>query len=63
MTRPRSAERRAPLKPVKPLKPLNPLKDGHDGRWKTALTGIEPNKILMRGYPLDEIMGRMTFSE
>jgi len=28
-----------------------------DGKWRTALTDIEPNKILMRGYPLDEIMG------
>src|SRR6187551_2873087 len=34
-----------------------------DERWKTALTCIEPNKILMRGYPLDEIMGRLTFGE
>ena len=23
--------------------------------WRTALTCIEPNKILVRGYPLDEI--------
>jgi citrate synthase len=63
MTKPRTAERRGPLKPVASLKPVNPLKDGHDGPWKTALTGIEPNKILMRGYPLDEIMGRLTFGE
>ena len=34
-----------------------------DGKWRTALTCIEPNKILMRGYPLDEIMGRLTFGE
>src|SRR5215213_6319364 len=32
-------------------------------RWRTALTSIEPNKILLRGYPLDEIMGRLTFGE
>ena len=31
--------------------------------WRTALTSIEPNKILLRGYPLDEIMGRLTFGE
>ena len=31
--------------------------------WCTALTCIEPNKILVRGYPLDEIMGRLTFGE
>ena len=34
-----------------------------DERWRTALTCIEPNKILLRGYPLDEIMGRLTFGE
>ena len=34
-----------------------------DGKWRTALTGIEPNKILLRGYPLDELMGRLTFGE
>src|SRR5687768_344538 len=34
-----------------------------DGKWRTALTCIEPNKILMRGYPLDEVMGRLTFGE
>ena len=34
-----------------------------DEQWRTALTKIEPNKILMRGYPLDEIMGRLTFGE
>lgn len=34
-----------------------------DTKWRTALTSIEPNKILLRGYPLDEIMGRLTFGE
>ena len=34
-----------------------------DGKWRTALTSIEPNKILVRGYALDEIMGRLTFGE
>ncbi len=32
-------------------------------KWHTALTRIEPNKILVRGYPLDEVMGRLTFGE
>jgi citrate synthase len=37
---------------------------GHDeAKWRTALTCIEPNKILVRGYPLDEMMGRLTFGE
>ncbi|HEY7497593.1 MAG TPA: citryl-CoA lyase [Vicinamibacterales bacterium] len=34
-----------------------------DSVWHTALTCIEPNKILVRGYALDEIMGRLTFGE
>jgi citrate synthase len=34
-----------------------------EDKWRTALTGIEPNKILMRGYPVDELMGRLTFGE
>lgn len=34
-----------------------------DDKWRTALTSIEPNKILLRGYPLDEVMGRLTFGE
>jgi citrate synthase len=35
----------------------------NDAKWRTALTCIEPNKILVRGYPLDEMMGRLTFGE
>jgi citrate synthase len=31
--------------------------------WQTSLTSIEPNKILVRGYPLDEMMGRLPFAE
>jgi citryl-CoA lyase len=34
-----------------------------EDKWRTALTSIEPNKILVRGYPLDELMGRVTFGE
>ncbi len=32
-------------------------------RWQTALTSITPNKILIRGYPVDEMMGRLSFAE
>src|SRR3984893_17355912 len=34
-----------------------------DGRWQTSLTSITPNKILIRGYPVDEMMGRLSFAE
>lgn len=30
---------------------------------RTAITSIEPNRILVRGYPLDELMGRISFAE
>ena len=60
MTKPRSGADSAKLKAVTPLKPLH---DEGPDLWKTALTCIEPNKILMRGYPLDEVMGRLTFGE
>jgi citrate synthase len=32
-------------------------------QWHSALTDISPNKILIRGYPLDEMMGRLGFAE
>src|SRR5512141_550359 len=32
-------------------------------RWQSALTQIEPNTILVRGYPVDEMMGRLGFAE
>src|SRR6266571_3038054 len=32
-------------------------------RWQSSLTEIAPNTILIRGYPLDEAMGRLGFAE
>src|SRR4249919_1311063 len=32
-------------------------------RWLTALTSIAPNSILIRGYPVDEMMGRLSFAD
>jgi citrate synthase len=34
-----------------------------EARWRTALTSIAPNKILIRGYAVDEMMGRLSFAE
>src|SRR5215210_1637574 len=31
--------------------------------WQTALTFTAPNQVLIRGYPLDEMMGRLGFAE
>lgn len=40
-----------------------PPKRPSDSRWGTSLTHIEPNRILIRGYPIDEAMGRVHFGE
>ena len=34
-----------------------------DLHWKTAITRIEPNKISVRGYKLDELMGKISFAQ
>ena len=34
-----------------------------DERWSTALTSIAPNAIMVRGYHLDELMGRLSFPD
>jgi citrate synthase len=34
-----------------------------DQAWKTAITKIEPNKVAVRGYRIDELMGRISFGE
>jgi len=31
--------------------------------WPTSLTRIAPNEIEIRGYPVDELMGRLNFGE
>lgn len=36
---------------------------GPSGRWHTALTSIAPNAIMVRGYNLDELMGRLSFAD
>ena len=48
---------------TKPRATQAPAKAVDHEKWSTSLTKIEPNKILVRGYPLDEMMGRLTFGE
>jgi citrate synthase len=31
--------------------------------WNTAITKIEPNKVAVRGYRIDELMGHISFGE
>jgi len=32
-------------------------------RWQSSVTAIAPNAIRIRGYPVDEMMGRLSFAE
>ncbi len=32
-------------------------------KWKTSITNIKPNKILLRGYPIDELMGKISYAQ
>ena len=32
-------------------------------KWKTAITEIQPNRIVLRGYPIAELMGRISFAQ
>jgi len=34
-----------------------------DLTWKTSITDVKPNKILLRGYPVDELLGKISFSQ
>jgi len=31
--------------------------------WKTAITEVLPNKVCLRGYPIDELMGKISFAQ
>jgi citrate synthase len=31
--------------------------------WKTGITNVEPNKISVRGYRLDELMGKVSYPQ
>ncbi len=34
-----------------------------DLHWKTGITKVEPNKISLRGYPIDKLMGKISFAQ
>ncbi len=40
-----------------------PDSPGKRETWTTELTSISPNRILVRGYRLDDLMGRVNFGE
>lgn len=57
-----------PRQPASPPSSRRSSADDHPGRahrtaWRTAITQIEPNRIMVRGYAVDELMGRVSFAE
>jgi citrate synthase len=34
-----------------------------DLRWKTSVTKVEPNQVSIRGYPVDKLMGKISFAQ
>ena len=34
-----------------------------DNSWSTAVTRIEPNSVQLRGYPIDQLMGRVSYAD
>jgi citrate synthase len=42
---------------------MAPRSNGPAPEWTTALTSIEADRILVRGYPVDELMGRVYFGD
>jgi len=42
---------------------MNAMPHTMTDHWHTALTSIEPNSIHMRGYAVDELMGRLSFAD
>jgi citrate synthase len=36
---------------------------GNDLTWKTSITKVEPNNVVVRGYPIQDLMGRIGYAE
>jgi citrate synthase len=34
-----------------------------DLHWKTAITSVQPNTVRLRGYSIDDLMGKVSFSQ
>ena len=48
---------------MRPRPTGNPATSKSEEAWRTSITHIEPNRILVRGYALDELMGRVSFGD
>ncbi|NOR14572.1 MAG: citryl-CoA lyase, partial [Candidatus Aminicenantes bacterium] len=32
-------------------------------KWKTGITKVEPNRIVIKGYSVDKLIGQISFSQ
>jgi citrate synthase len=53
---------RPPRRPVA-RSALAQFRDSGDAWWQTAISRIEPNAIEIRGYAVQELMGRLSFTD
>ncbi len=51
------------VQPRKVVPVSKPQTDEDQLHWKTAITEIKPNEIRLRGQRIDELMGKVTFSQ
>jgi citrate synthase len=35
----------------------------NESRWKTSISKVEPDRILLRGYRIEDLMGRLTYAQ
>lgn len=52
-----------PATPVLAAQKPKASEGGENLHWTTAITDIKPNQILLRGRPIDTLMGELTFSQ
>ena len=36
---------------------------GQDMKWQTKITKVEPNNVMVRGYPIQDLMGKISYAQ
>lgn len=45
------------------LENIDELYNFRNPKWKTSITKVEPNRIITRGYPQEDLIGKLSFPE
>ena len=51
------------MSPTEPCSRGSMRKMNEDFHWKTAITSVQPNTVRLRGYSIDDLMGKISFSQ